>query len=781
LFLPLRDNFFPIRSFFRAIVNGQLLRPDGKWENVSNEQTTNVTDLAVQPRRAGASLAYAAGTEEVATADSLLEIVWRQRRVFMAVVGIFFVLGLLYLLFATPIYTSAARLYVQRGGLNLLGDQRDRALSENDNFLYTQSEVISSTPVLALTLNTPGLRDYKTFEGQESLFAYFKKTLSVEVGKKDDLITVSFDSHYPDEGTKIVQAVVDAYTTFQSSQRRAVAADVLTQLKAERAVWEADLAAKNEALLKFQQANGIVDVRDIPTGAESQRLNAISHALAEAHLEVERSRVQYDQIQAMFKASPELKARAAAVRKANTSVLPTADDEAAIRKELLFAEARLADMRQHYLDEHPMVRAARDRASQLSVAYAAAVEGRWQAAVAREADLQKSFAQEQQIAIGQGAQTTEYNRLKSAVVSLQSQLAIVDSRMREVSLKDEGGAVTITLLDPAKAGERPSHPAKAKSMAIALVLGILAAVAMACWRDRYDLRLDSAQEVKTSLGLAVLGTIPSMPGDLSPSARAQQAHLEPTSELAEACRGLRAAILFGAAEGRAKTIVVASPSHGDGRTTIASNLAISLAQAGKRVLLCDADLHSPMQDWIFSTKQQSGLSTLLGDTVVDSDAIDQAICNTNIKHLDILQAGPESGSPAELFNSGAFIQLLDQLMNAYDHVVFDTPPATKVTDARIIAASCDLTLLVLPAGRHDRLTSESARDTLAAVGANVLGVVLNRIHPTASEGAATIVSTLGHLARATRISSVRSLAHQARSGLDKFAGAGATRQEARQR
>ena len=175
--------------------------------------------------------------------------------------------------------------------------------------------------------------------------------------------------------------------------------------------------------------------------------------------------------------------------------------------------------------------------------------------------------------------------------------------------------------------------------------------------------------------------------------------------------------------GTAKTILVTSPSPGDGKTTLASNLAVAMSQAGNRVLLLDADFRKPMQHRIFDLPGKTGLSTVLaGDT-----PLDQAIVQTNIAGLHVLPCGPIPANPSEILNSQMFADVLDELIARYDHVILDSPPVMPVTDARILAASADATLLALRAEKTTRKGAVYARDVLRSVGARFLGIVVNDV------------------------------------------------------
>jgi len=240
-------------------------------------------------------------------------------------------------------------------------------------------------------------------------------------------------------------------------------------------------------------------------------------------------------------------------------------------------------------------------------------------------------------------------------------------------------------------------------------------------RDRLDGRIRSADEIQALVGLSILGVIPHMSGRRTAVARAMAVHLDPRSIVAEAYRTIRTAIYFGAGSLRARTLLVTSPEPGDGKTTNASNLAIAVAQTGRSVLLLDADFRKPTQHKNLDVKDAVGLSSVLAGIA----PLDQAVQHTGVEGLDILPCGSIPENPSEILNSQEFGDLVDRLALKYDHIIFDSPPVNLVTDARILGAVCDGTILVLRSGTSTRKGAEHARNALLSVGSNILGVIVN--------------------------------------------------------
>ena len=246
-----------------------------------------------------------------------------------------------------------------------------------------------------------------------------------------------------------------------------------------------------------------------------------------------------------------------------------------------------------------------------------------------------------------------------------------------------------------------------------------------------DQRIHSIEEIVGLIGVPVIGVIPHMRRNLTPVARAQSVHWDPMSEVAEAYRAVRTAVNFGVPAGQSKTIVVTSPTPGDGKSTSASNLAIAMAQAGKRVLLLDADFRRPVQHKLFEVSQEVGVTSVLAGR----DPLAKAIQKTAAEGLDLLPSGPIPLNPSELLNGESFAEILDELAASYDHIVLDCPPVVSVSDARILGAVCDVTILVLRSNKVTRKNVEYARASLASVGARVLGCVVNDVaRGQASEG-----------------------------------------------
>ncbi len=321
------------------------------------------------------------------------------------------------------------------------------------------------------------------------------------------------------------------------------------------------------------------------------------------------------------------------------------------------------------------------------------------------------------------ATASEYQKLATELATKQEFLKRLDERIKEVEVTKDAQQIfnNVQILETALVPYAPSYPRKYRTLASALVAGLLLGAGLALLRDRLDGRMRSVEEIQTMIGLPVLGVVPQMGGRHTPIARAMTVHLDPRSVVAESYRTVRTAVYFGVGNSRSKTLLLTSPEPGDGKTTTASNLAIAIAQTGRSVLLLDADFRKPTQHKNLDVKDAIGLSSVLAGR----EPLSKAVQHTGVQGLDILPCGPIPANPSEILNSREFGELVETLGNQYDHIIFDSPPVNAVTDARILGAVCDATIMVLRADKSTRKGGEHARNALLAVGARILGVIVN--------------------------------------------------------
>jgi capsular exopolysaccharide synthesis family protein len=197
----------------------------------------------------------------------------------------------------------------------------------------------------------------------------------------------------------------------------------------------------------------------------------------------------------------------------------------------------------------------------------------------------------------------------------------------------------------------------------------------------------------------------------------------PKSLAAEAYRTLRTNIQFSSLDEEIKTIAVTSTQPGEGKSTVISNLAITTAHSGKKVLLIDCDLRKPTIHKKFGVSNQEGLTNLLAK----EKSLEEVIKTTNISNFYLLTSGPIPPNPAELLGSKKMKSLLKELDEIFDMVFIDSPPVLAVTDAQILASQCSGVIFVTGYGQSEKQAVVRAKELIDKVGGKILGVVINKI------------------------------------------------------
>lgn len=198
---------------------------------------------------------------------------------------------------------------------------------------------------------------------------------------------------------------------------------------------------------------------------------------------------------------------------------------------------------------------------------------------------------------------------------------------------------------------------------------------------------------------------------------------DPRSPVAEAYRSLRTNLEFSSLDEPLRTMVVTSPAPEAGKSTTLANLAVTMAQAGKQVILVDCDLRRPSLHEIFDVPNSTGLTSV----ILDDTTSMPPLCETGVAGLKLLTSGPLPPNPAELLGSRRMAELIKTLREQADIVLFDAPPVIAVTDAAILASQVDGVLLVLNAGVTRREHAQRARAALDRVNARLVGTVLNNV------------------------------------------------------
>ncbi len=287
---------------------------------------------------------------------------------------------------------------------------------------------------------------------------------------------------------------------------------------------------------------------------------------------------------------------------------------------------------------------------------------------------------------------------------------------------DNGGTspVAVTVVRHAETPTSPSSPQFRPNLALGLIAGLVLGLGIAMLRDRLDTAIKGPGDVMASTGLNPIGTIHA---DREAERGLVVADGHSGTPRAEAFRRLRTNLQYVAVDRKPRSIVVTSARPGDGKSSTACNLAISLAQAGRRVVLVEADLRRPSFGKYLNIEPGAGLTSVL----TGAADVMEVLQPWGSDGLLVLASGPIPPNPAEILGSRGMTDVLRQLNSEFDYVIIDSPPLLAVADGAIVAAAADGVLLVAAARQTKRGELMAALGSLNAVDALLLGVVLNRL------------------------------------------------------
>jgi len=551
----------------------------------------------------------------------------------------------------------------------------------------------------------------------------------------------ALDKNY-DRSVALANAVAQVFADFyrELSHREAVTNSRFLERELNSA--KRDLDQAQDHLAQYRQGGASVEID----------LAAADPAVSP----IERDR---DSAEAELRAtSARLEAARAQLARASTTVVKeegTTDNPAVtkLHTDLLDLESKLAAERAVHTDQHPAVIALRaqidDLRRRLSTEMERVIKHRtisrnplYDQLVSQVADLDTQKAslearvramdeianraqRESNVASSRGVELAALTRdYRIAEDTYRRLKAAVDQAHVDEKVTNAAGAIQVVDLARTAQGPVTKGPSPGQLLGLGLILSIALALGLAVTLDFLDDRVKTTDDVMRLLRLPVTGIIPAMEG-----VRARDlpliTHALPSSPYAEAYRFLRTDLLFTAGDQALQTLCVVTPKPGQGGTTTIANLAISLAEADRRVILVDADLRRSSLHRIFGVPNDVGLTSVLTGGVELADALQE----TSVPNLLLLTGGPLAHNPSNLISSNRMRALMAELREQADFVLFDTPSAIAFSDAVVIASLTDGALMVVRAHQPLRGSQLQITTLLNKARANIVGAVLNDVTP----------------------------------------------------
>jgi len=333
------------------------------------------------------------------------------------------------------------------------------------------------------------------------------------------------------------------------------------------------------------------------------------------------------------------------------------------------------------------------------------------------------------------AQDADLSRFQDSLQQYRNSYANLVKSFEDLRLNEARATDTVSIVEPAEVPKKPIRPRVLLNTLLGLLVGMVLAIGGVLLIEYLDDTLKNPDDVVQALKLSTLGAIPRTRQDSGdPDAERQLVtFLNPKSPVSEAYRVLRTNIQFSSLDKPIRTLLVTSANPSEGKSTTASNLAAVMAQTGQRVVLIDTDLRRPVIHKVFNIPNNLGLTSALL-TNPDAATVSHLIQPTQIKNLSVLTSGPLPPNPSELLGSHRMGALIEALNSVADIIIFDSPPVLAVTDSAVLARQLDGVLLVVDSGETREPLARRAAEEMSKVGAQILGVALNRLSPTNTDG-----------------------------------------------
>lgn len=637
----------------------------------------------------------------------------------------------------TPLYTATSSVQIEQSGIKLVGEEEGNDVADAKRQLNTHLEILRSERLAGRVASDLGM------VGNPALYEKMGEDVPSDLAAKDEaakeasaakllasnveiamprdsrVARINFTSADPEFSAAVANAYSDGLIKLDHVRRHASLAYTRDYLSGELTKAEGTLEASQRELNAYARQAGLINIGangDLSSGGGTvtqASLLQLNQALSEA-----RAR----RIDAQNKLG--------AASGSSVFNVPEVVANPAVQKLLTdraTQEVKVAEARERYTAEHPVMISEQARLDQTKDQLAAiagsvrqSLATQYSSARGAEAALAGQVAALKSASLGEQDRSVRYNLLRNAVETNQSLVNSLSMRLNEVSTASGITPNNISVLDVAAVPGSPSSPRPLINAVAGLLLGFIAGLALALFREKTDSRIRRGEDIERKLSLSTLGQIPYVRG-LEDRSLMTALH-DSGSLLGAYFTELRTSLLVASHEGLPSAIAVTSGEEGEGKSTTALALAQSLARSGKRILLVEADMRRDTITDLLDLHHSPGLS----DVLMKRTTLLKAIQPTDFDRLDAIAAGAIEGNPTDMLDPTHLRSLLRQAESYYDCVVLDAPPVSVLGDASLIAAAARNVILVVSARASDTNSAQSAMEKLRSTQARILGAVLTQ-------------------------------------------------------
>ncbi|MEE9325999.1 MAG: polysaccharide biosynthesis tyrosine autokinase [Cocleimonas sp.] len=641
-------------------------------------------------------------------------------------------LALILTLLMQPVYRASSTIKVERYAANPNVQILNAEASRSDrDFFETQIQLIQTktladrviqqleldkkvkqTGILSKFKTIFSSKDASDNKNKGNIQEIFLNNLTVKPVNNSQLLTISYDSSNPELAANISNSIAKTFVRQNLERRFDTASSYKSYVSENIEITKKSLEDAEQRLNKYAKEHNIV--QDIDGDSSS------SHILRKQSEELViagKERIEAEASYELYKKNP----------KNDPSSVISDPYIMSLKK----AAARLETTYQ--AKKNKRTRSAKRLRKQIdgiqlqirseSSAISSSYKTNYLEALQKEKMIRSQLDKLRVITLASQSKNTKFNRLLREVEINQLAYNKQLEQLMAVKVASNVGTNNISIVDIASAPTKKFKPSLKTNLAFGLLLGLLLGMGVAFLREFVDDTIKNSDLLERTTGLPVLSQIPEM-NNTGHKKLALQTALQPRSAVAESIRSLRTSLRFSTRSGAPKSVFITSSGAGNGKSTIALNLATAYAQAGGKVLLIDGDLRNPSIHTLLELKNMEGLTNYLAD----ADAPPKDVSHPCIiQNLNVITSGPIPPDPVELLSSDKMVELLETASNNYDHIIIDGPPVLGLSDALVIANIADATIFTVEAGKTQKARLLDSLKRLERANANIVGSVLMRI------------------------------------------------------
>jgi len=665
-----------------------------------------------------------------------LNVISRYKKLIISIALLTMLLALIFTLLMKPIYRAYSTIKVERYAANPSVQILNPETSRSDrDFFETQVHLIQTKTLANRVITDLGLDKHqdstsfihnlkKLFKAENNSPAkrnlsdtenIFLENLIVTPINNSQLLSISYDSTDPKLAADITNSIASTFVQ-QNLERRFEAASSYKEYVGENIeITKKSLDDAERRLNEYAKNNNIVqDADGQSAGSYTLKKQAEELVLAE------KERIEAEAAYASYLSDP--------------SATPAVINNDPYIISLKKAASRLETQYQSFKNRTTRTpRRLRRQIDEVLVQIETETENvkssfrnRLLETQQKEKMIRTQLSKLREGALNTQTKNTTYTRLLREVEINQLAYNQQLEQLMAVNIASNVSTNNISIIDKATPPTKKHKPSMRTNLAFGLLLGTLLGLGIAFIREFIDDSIKTSKLLEQTTGLAVLSQLPYVK-KLGPKKMALQSALEPHSPLAESIKSLRTSLRFSTQNGAPKTTYITSSKAGEGKSTLALNLATAYTQTGKKVLLIDADLRSPSIDYLLelnTNSEQNGLTNYLTSMdMVNSEVIQSCM----IEGLDVITAGPIPPDPVELLSGARMTELLDSNSRKYDHIIIDGSPVLGLADSLVLSNLAEATLITVEAGNTKKSVLLDSLKRLERANANIIGTVLTRV------------------------------------------------------